>query len=175
IARLEGCSNIVGISGSDEKCQYLTEQLGFNHAINYKTEDVDEKLKESCPNGIDIYFDNVGGEISNTVIKQMNINSHVILCGQISVYNKDIPYPPPIPQEILEYIADKNITRERYTVLNYREKFPQTMMQLMEWLKNGLLKHPETVAEGLEQTGAAFVSMMKGGNLGKQIVHVADL
>ncbi|XP_070577534.1 prostaglandin reductase 2-like [Ptychodera flava] len=174
IARLEGCANVVGICGSDEKCQYLLQELGFSGAINYKTENVQERLLQTCPSGIDIYFDNVGGDLSTVVIKQMKPNSHIILCGQIALYNKDVPYPPPIPQDVLDYLQENNITRERYLVLQFREKFPEALIQLAKWVQAGKLKFPETIAEGIEQTGAAFISMMKGGNLGKQLVRVSD-
>ncbi|XP_013381512.1 prostaglandin reductase 2-like [Lingula anatina] len=175
IARLDGCSKIVGICGTNEKCNFLTTELGFDHAVNYKTENVSSRLEECCSGGIDIYFDNVGGEMSNTVIRQMNPNSHVILCGQISVYNKDVPYPPPLPEDIEQLLKTKNITRDRFLVLNYPEKFEAAIVQLVEWYMSGKLKVKETVTEGLENAGRAFVSMMNGGNIGKQIVHVSDI
>ncbi|XP_038055763.1 prostaglandin reductase 2-like [Patiria miniata] len=175
IARLEGCTNVVGICGSEEKCRYLTEELGFNHAINYKTEDVGERLRECCPKGVQVYFDNVGGSVSDAVIQQMTPDSHVILCGQISVYNTDLPYPPPIPEETQQALTEHNITRERFLVLNYIDQFPDAIEQLCVWYNKGEIKYKETVAEGLENAPFAFVSMMTGGNIGKQIVHVADL
>ncbi|XP_069117830.1 prostaglandin reductase 2-like isoform X2 [Argopecten irradians] len=173
IGKLEGCSRVVGICGSEEKCSFLTEELSFDSAINYKTQDVSSELQKLCPSGVDVYFDNVGGDLSNTVIKQMNTNSHVILCGQIAVYNKDVPYPPPIPDDIQRMITDKNITRDRYLVLNYQDKFESGMKQLVEWTVQGKIKVRETIEEGLENAGKAFVSMMKGGNIGKQLVRVA--
>ncbi|XP_019647968.1 PREDICTED: prostaglandin reductase 2-like isoform X2 [Branchiostoma belcheri] len=174
IARLEGAANIVGICGSEEKCRLLMEELGFDHAVNYRTDNVADRLKEACPRGVDSYFDNVGGEISETVIKQMNEGSHVILCGQISVYNKDVPYPPPLPQEVTDILKERNITRERFLIMNYLDKFEESGIQLAKWIQEGKLKVKETVVEGIEKTGEAFVSMMKGGNVGKMIVHVAD-
>ncbi|XP_053374179.1 prostaglandin reductase 2-like isoform X2 [Mercenaria mercenaria] len=110
VAKLLGAHRVVGICGSDSKCSYLTSELGFDAAINYKTENVPERLKEKCPEGISAYFDNVGGTLSEEVIKQMSQGSHVILCGQIAVYNKDLPYPPPISEEIQNIIKDRNIT-----------------------------------------------------------------
>ncbi|XP_033736145.1 prostaglandin reductase 2-like isoform X1 [Pecten maximus] len=174
IGKLEGCSRVVGICGSEEKCQFLTEELGYDSAINYKTKDVSSELQKLCPSGVDVYFDNVGGDLSNTVIKQMNTDSHVILCGQIAVYNKDVPYPPPIPEDVQRILTDKNITRDRYLVLNYPDKFESGMKQIVEWTVQGKLKVRETIEEGLQNAGKAFVSMMKGGNIGKQLVHVGD-
>ncbi|XP_076099939.1 prostaglandin reductase 2-like isoform X1 [Mytilus galloprovincialis] len=172
--RLKGCDKVIGICGSDEKCQYLTDELGFNGAINYKTQNIKDELSKHCPKGIDVYFDNVGGTISDQVIKQMNKDSHVILCGQISVYNKDVPYPPPIPEETQQCLQQNNITRERFLVLNYPEKFDESLKQIAEWLLSGKIKVKETVAEGLVNAGPAFVSMMRGGNIGKQLIHVAS-
>ena len=104
----------------------------------------------------------------------MNKDSHVVLCGQISVYNQDVPYPPPLPQEVENIVKDKNITRDRYMVLNYMEKFPDGKKQLEAWVREGRLKNRETFVEGLENTGRAFVAMMSGENIGKQVVRVAD-
>ena len=109
------------------------------------------------------------------VIRCMNPNSHIVLCGQISLYNKDIPYPPPIPDDVQEQLRIKNITRDRFLVLNYMEKFASAKEQLEAWVLEGKLKYRETIAKGLETTGYAFVSMMRGGNIGKQIVKVAQI
>ncbi len=102
----------------------------------------------------------------------MNKDSHVVLCGQISQYDKDLPYPPPIPDDITQILEQNNITRERYTVLNYPEKFQESLVQLEVWFKEGKLKNRETFAMGLENAGEAFVSMMTGKNVGKQIIQV---
>ncbi|XP_041353603.1 prostaglandin reductase 2-like [Gigantopelta aegis] len=174
IGKLEGCAKVVGICGTNEKCTILTEELGFDAAINYKTDDVSKRLQEVCPTGVDVYFDNVGGDVSNAVIKQMTESSHVILCGQISVYNKDVPYPPPLPQEVETIMKERHITRDRFLVLDYSEKFESALQILGTYLQEGKLKVKETISEGIENTGKAFVSMMKGGNIGKQVVHVAD-
>uniref|UniRef100_A0A3B3S853 Prostaglandin reductase 2 n=1 Tax=Paramormyrops kingsleyae TaxID=1676925 RepID=A0A3B3S853_9TELE len=151
IARLDGCSKVVGICGSDKKCQTLTSELGFSSAVNYRSADISAALKEHCPDGVDVYFDNVGGSISDAVIAQMNQNGHVILCGQISQYNKDVPYPPPLDAATQEILCRKNITRERFTVINYMDKFEAGLLQLL-----------------------AFHSVMSGGNIGKQIVKISD-
>uniref|UniRef100_A0A0B7BAV6 15-oxoprostaglandin 13-reductase n=1 Tax=Arion vulgaris TaxID=1028688 RepID=A0A0B7BAV6_9EUPU len=174
IAKLEGCGQVVGICGSDSKCACLTEELGFDSAINYKTEVVAEKLKELCPGGVDVYFDNVGGSISDDVIRLMNPDSYVVLCGQIAIYNKNLPYPPPVPDEISAILETKNITRKRFLVLTYQEKFESAFDKLLELHTTGKIKVKETIEMGLSNTGRAFVSMMKGGNLGKQLVKVTE-
>ncbi|XP_048342207.1 prostaglandin reductase 2-like [Sphaerodactylus townsendi] len=174
IGFLEGCSRVIGICGTNEKCLTLVSEMGFDAAINYKEENVLQRLRVLCPDGVDVYFDNVGGDISDAVIAHMNPNSHIILCGQISQYNKDVPYPPPLPPATEEIRKARNITRERFLVLNYMDKCPACTAQLCQWIKEGKLKVRETVVNGLENTGDAFVSMMSGGNIGKQIVHVSD-
>ncbi|XP_012579769.1 PREDICTED: prostaglandin reductase 2 isoform X2 [Condylura cristata] len=105
---------------------------------------------------------------------QMNQNSHIILCGQISQYNKDVPYPPPLPPAVEAIQKERNITRERFLVLNYKDKFEPGILQLSQWFKDGKLKIKETVINGLENMGAAFQSMMTGGNTGKQIVCISE-
>ncbi|XP_022528634.2 prostaglandin reductase 2 isoform X1 [Astyanax mexicanus] len=174
IGRLDGCERVFGICGSEEKCQALVSDLGFTAAVNYKKGDISKALRDSCPNGVDIYFDNVGGPISDTVISQMNNEGHVILCGQISQYNKDIPYPPPLSEQTQETLRSKNITRERFMVLNYMDKHEEGLLQLSQWVTTGQIKVLETVVNGIENMGVAFCSMMTGGNIGKQIVKIAD-
>ncbi|XP_036013551.1 prostaglandin reductase 2 isoform X2 [Mus musculus] len=174
IGHLLGCSRVVGICGTQEKCLFLTSELGFDAAVNYKTGNVAEQLREACPGGVDVYFDNVGGDISNAVISQMNENSHIILCGQISQYSNDVPYPPPLPPAVEAIRKERNITRERFTVLNYKDKFEPGILQLSQWFKEGKLKVKETMAKGLENMGVAFQSMMTGGNVGKQIVCISE-
>ncbi|XP_057714683.1 prostaglandin reductase 2 isoform X2 [Corythoichthys intestinalis] len=165
IGRLDGCSRVVGICGSEDKCKTLVEVLGFSGAIDYRRQDVAAGLRENCPDGIDIYFDNVGGE--------MNEGGHVILCGQISQYNKDVPYPPPLSQETQDNLRKKNITRERFMVLNYMSQAQDALCELGRLVASGQVKVLETIENGIENMGVAFCSMMKGGNLGKQIVKIS--
>ncbi|KAM9294413.1 prostaglandin reductase 2 [Gastrophryne carolinensis] len=172
IGRLLGCSRIIGICGTDEKCSVLISELDFDTAFNYKDPGLGERLSACCPDGVDIYFDNVGGDISDIVISQMKKNSHIILCGQISQYNKDVPYPPPLKPLTESILKDRNITRERFLVLNYADQHDSTILQLSEWMKAGKLKVKETIVHGIENTPGAFISMMKGGNIGKQIVQL---
>ncbi|VDD87193.1 unnamed protein product [Enterobius vermicularis] len=171
-ARLEGCTKVIGICGSDNKCQVLLEELGFDGAINYKKEAVLDGLKRLAPEGVDIYFDNVGGFVSDAVIAQMNHGGRVVLCGQISLYNTNLPYPFPIPKETAEIIAQKNIKREGFMVLAYRDDLDSTVAQLSAWLQEGKIKVKETIYEGLERAPQAFVDMMKGVNIGKMMVKV---
>ncbi|XP_040188559.1 prostaglandin reductase 2-like [Rana temporaria] len=172
IGHLLGCSHVIGICGTKEKCTFLTSELGFDEALNYKMPGLTYKLKACCPNGVDIYFDNVGGEISDTVISQMKKNSHLVLCGQISQYNKSPPFT--LDPQTETTLKERNIARELFLLLNYSDQFESATLQLSEWVRAGKLKAKETIVHGLENTAGAFLSMMKGGNIGKQIVQVAE-
>uniref|UniRef100_A0A8C5QZL9 15-oxoprostaglandin 13-reductase n=1 Tax=Leptobrachium leishanense TaxID=445787 RepID=A0A8C5QZL9_9ANUR len=174
IGRIMGCARVVGICGTDEKCSFLVNELGFDGALNYKKKYLAQKLKELCPNGVDIYFDNVGGTISDMVISQMNQNSHVVLCGQISQYNKDMCHPPPPAAQTEALLEERNITRDRFLLFNHTDQFDSSIQQLSKWLKEGKIKAQETITCGLENTPGAFLSMMTGGNTGKQIVQVSQ-
>ncbi|XP_071951667.1 prostaglandin reductase 2-like isoform X2 [Antedon mediterranea] len=173
ISKLEGCSRVVGICGSSEKCKFVAD-LGADDVINYKEGDLDQRLSEACPHGVDIYFDNVGGAISDAVISHMNDNSHVVLCGQIAMYNTDHEYPPPLSGEIQDLLCTRDITRERFLVLNYIERFQASILQLNKWYKMGKIKCRETVTHGLSKVPEAFIGMMSGRNIGKQIVCVSE-
>ncbi|KAK6044777.1 oxidoreductase, zinc-binding dehydrogenase family protein [Cooperia oncophora] len=140
IARLEGCTRVIGICGSEEKCRVLVSEFGFDGAINYRTDAIPEALSSLAPDGVDIYFDNVGGFISDAVIRNMNHGGRIVLCGQISVYNTDLPYPPPIPTQIAELIRSKNIQRERFLVLSYKDEMDAAVAQLSHWLQENKLK-----------------------------------
>ncbi|XP_050044434.1 prostaglandin reductase 2-like [Dermacentor andersoni] len=175
IAKLEGCKRVVGICGSDEKCDFLTKTLKFDAAINYKTQDVDKRLTVTCPDGIQVYFDNVGGPVSDAVIRHMTSDSNIVLCGQIALYNSSVHYPPPLSENILKIIKEKRISRDRFLVLQYQDKFDECLAHLKAWIKEGKLIARKTVERGLENAPRAFISMMNGGNIGKQVVMVSDL
>ncbi|CAD6195613.1 unnamed protein product [Caenorhabditis auriculariae] len=171
IARIEGCSKVIGICGSEAKCRVLREELGFDSAINYRAEPIGERLRVLAPEGVDIYWDNVGGFISDAVIQQMNENGRVVLCGQIAVYNTDLPYPPPIPHETAEMIQRRNIIRERFLVLTYKNEMDEAVEQLSRWLQENKIKIKETIYDGLSAAPQAFIDMMSGKNIGKMLIH----
>jgi NADPH-dependent curcumin reductase CurA len=170
IARIHGC-NVVGIAGSDKKTKYLVDELGFDKAINYRTAyDFKKKLREACPDGVDIYFDNVGGEISDDVLSLINNNARIVLCGQISFYNQShISTGPRIQQQLLTYSA----LMKGFLVSNYADLFEEGIGQLQFWLKEKKLKYAENIIEKLENTPKAFIGLFSGENLGKQIVKVS--
>jgi len=166
---------VVGICGTDEKCQLLKEQLKFSGSINYKSEDVGERLKELCPNGVDVYFDNVGGDVAEAVLNKMNENGRVVLCGQISSYNSDEEYPQVLSADTASYVKKMNIQREAFVSLVHSDKFKRVRSDLHRMKQDGKIKVLETVHQGLEKMPYAFCSMMKGANIGKQVIKVADL
>jgi len=171
IAKIVKC-RVIGIAGSDEKIAYL-KSLGFDDAINYKTTpDIKQELKRVCPKGIDVYFDNVGGPISDAVHFNLNIHARISLCGQISAYNEDsLPLGPRLDWLLITKAIKKQgfiISRE------YSHRFPEGVDALTKWFNEGKLKADETITEGLENTAKAFIEMLKGANTGKAVVHVSD-
>ncbi|MDQ0219087.1 NADP-dependent oxidoreductase [Peribacillus cavernae] len=171
IARIKG-ARVVGIAGSDEKINYLKEELGFDEAINYKTTDnLKEALRKACPDGVDVYFDNVGGEITDAVFTQLNKFARIPLCGAISSYNLDGPDVGPRVQSAM---IKTSALMKGYTIGDYAPRFKEASEYLGGWLQEGKLKYEETIVEGFENTPDAFLGLFKGTNKGKQLVKVAD-
>jgi len=172
IAKIKGC-RVVGTAGSDEKNRYLREELGVDATINYKKPEggMLPALKSACPNGIDVYFDNVGGEVSDAVMPLINNGARIIICGQISMYNSDKPDPGPRPQP---YLLVNSALMRGFIITQYVSRFAEGVTQMAQWMAEGKLKYAETVVDGFENTPQAFIGLFKGENLGKQIVKVAD-
>jgi NADPH-dependent curcumin reductase CurA len=168
IAKLKGC-RVVGTAGSDEKVRYLKDELGVDAALNYKTSDLRESLKEACPKGVDVYFDNVGGEVSDTIMPLLRHGARIVICGQISVYNQDHPNTGPRPQG---YLLINSARMQGFIITDYTRRFPEGIKQMAQWLAEGKLKYAESVVEGFENTPQAFIGLFTGENLGKQIVKV---
>jgi NADPH:quinone reductase len=171
IAKLKGC-RVVGIAGADEKCAFLTNDLGFDAAINYKTTpNLHKALKEACPNGIDVYFDNVGGEVTDTVMSLINFQSRTVICGQISQYNLENPEMGP---RILGHLLRTSSLVKGFIVGDYAEHNKEGYVNLSQWVRDGKIQYRENVVEGFENTVQAFLGLFRGENLGKQLVKVAD-
>lgn len=169
IAKLKGC-RVVGIAGSDEKNRYLTEELGLDAAINYKTtNDMLGALNTACPNGIDIYFDNVGGAVSDAVYPLINDKARIVICGQISIYNADKMDVGLRPQP---FMLIHSAIMQGFIITQFAPRFMEGITQLAQWFVSGQLKHAETITEGFENTPKAFIGLFAGENLGKQIVKV---
>lgn len=171
IAKINGC-RVVGTAGSDEKIAWLVDDLGFDAALNYKTtEDYSEALRERCPDGIDCYFDNVGGEITDAVFPLLNLRARVAVCGQISSYNKsDFTETGP---RLLRYLIAKRARVEGFLVLDYAHRTAEALPRMARWLREGKLVNRETVYDGLERAPEAFIGMMRGDTIGKTVVKVA--
>ena len=169
IAKIKGC-RVVGIAGSDEKNRYLREELGVDAVINYKTDDIRGALTEACPKGVDIYFDNVGGDVSDAVITQIRHGARIIICGQISIYNLDKPDVGPRTQP---YLLINSAFMKGFIITDYAPRFVEGVMQMAQWLGAGKLKYAESIVEGFDNTPQAFIGLFTGENLGKQLVKVA--
>jgi NADPH-dependent curcumin reductase CurA len=172
IAKIHGC-RVVGIAGGADKIRWITDELGFDAAFNYKTEtSYLEKLKELSPTGIDCYYDNVGGAITDAVFPLMNPHGRVAICGQISLYNLE---KPESGARLLPLVLVRTLTVKGFLVFQYADRYAEAMPHLAKWLHEGRLKYRETVAEGIENAVSAFLGMLRGENIGKQLVRVSNL
>jgi len=168
IAAIYGC-RVVGITGSDEKVERLKTEFRFDEVINYKTStDLKQSIAQACPHGVDVYFDNVGGEISDAVFSFLNFQARIPVCGQISLYNCAVM---PSGPRILPQLLSRSAMAQGYIVSNYQNRFGEGFQQLIRWLKEGKLKYPETIIKGFDQLPAAFIGLFKGENIGKMIVE----
>jgi NADPH:quinone reductase len=168
IAKIQGC-RVIGIAGSDEKITLLKNEFGFDEAINYKTTpDIKKTIADLCPNGVDIYFDNVGGEISDAVISNINFNARIPLCGQISLYNST---EPPVGPRLQPMLLTRSVLMQGFIISNYQNRFIEGRQHLAHWVKEGKLKFTETIVKGFNQLPAALLGLFKGENTGKMIVE----
>jgi NADPH:quinone reductase len=168
IAKIKG-TRAVGIAGSQEKCQFLTEELGFDAAVNYKDEDFYNQLKAATPDGVDVYFDNVGGVVSDKVMLRINTKARIPLCGQIALYNlKKLDVGP----RMQSFLVINSALMQGFIVTDYQDRFNEGMKELTQWLKSGHLKYRETIVEGFENIPNAFLGLFKGENIGKYLVKI---
>lgn len=168
IAKIKGCK-VIGFAGSDEKCEWLAKEIGFDHVINYKKGNVAEQLKKAAPDGVDCYFDNVGGEISNAVLYQMRDYGRIAVCGAISVYNKKLSEWPKVPVPEVAFIT-KQLTMKGFLIWVYANRWMEGITKVKEWIVGGKIKYHETVTDGFENTPQALIDMLQGKNTGKAIV-----
>ncbi len=171
IAKIKGC-RVVGIAGTDDKVDWLVNELGFDAAFNYKTTDnYVAKLRELCPQGVDVYFDNVGGAITDAVLLSLNTKARISICGQISQYNLEKPEMGP---RLWGLLLTKQAKAEGFLVFQFADRYAEGMQQMAEWIKQGKIKYHEEFTEGIASTPRAFIAMLQGQNTGKQLVKVAD-
>lgn len=171
IAKLNGC-RVVGFAGTDEKTRWLTDELGVDAAINYKTTDeYQAALSDAAPGGVDVYFDNVGGPITDAVFTQLNLDATVAVCGQIAHYNAEAT--PTGPRKLPQLIAPR-ATVQGLLVGDFASRFAAATAQLGEWVADGKLTHRESIVEGLSNAPEAFLGLFAGDNIGKQVVQITD-
>jgi NADPH-dependent curcumin reductase CurA len=168
LARIWGAGTVVGIAGSAEKCAWLVDDLGFDHAIDYRTEDVAARIRATCPSGIDIYFDNVGGDILDACLASLAMKARVVLCGAISQYNEDHPVGP---RNYLQLIV-KRARMEGFLILDYLDRFADAQIEMAGWVMEGRIQHREHVVDGLDHAAEALNLLFSGGNTGKVVVAV---
>ncbi|NKB98348.1 MAG: zinc-binding dehydrogenase [Pseudomonadales bacterium] len=169
IAKIKGCT-VFGMAGSDEKCKWLIDELGFDGAINYKTQNVADELDRLCPKGINIYFDNVGGEILDICLARIAMNARIVICGGISRYNAEGPIPGPKNYFNLVF---RRARMEGFIVLDYAARFPEAVAEMRGWMNSGQLKQSTTVVNGFEQLPKALIQLFEGFNTGKLMVKTS--
>ena len=169
IARLKGASQVIGSAGSDEKVRLLTEKYGFHTAFNYKSASVGEQLKEAAPDGIDLYFDNVGGDHLEAAIARLNTHGRAVICGMIAQYNAT--EPPAAPRN-LALVIGKRLRLQGMLVADHTDLQQQFVEEVSGWIRSGELVYDETVVEGIDQAVDAFLGMLAGRNTGKMIVSL---
>ena len=170
IAKIKGC-RVVGIAGGAEKCRYLTDELGFDAGIDYKSEDVAARLRRTCPQGIDVFFDNVGGEILDAALSRLAFHGRVVLCGAISRYNDTDQTPG--PKNYLSLLIQRG-RMEGFIILDFMSRAGEAVAALAGWLREGRLKDRVDVQHGLENAPSALARLFRGENRGKQLVKIAD-
>ena len=170
IARKKGC-RVVGMAGSDDKCRWLKEELGFDEVINYKTcGDFETAIRQACPEGVDVYFDNVGGEILDAALLCLNKFARVAVCGWISTYN--VPDAPG-PANLWQLVA-QSVTIQGFVVIDYMDRFGEGIAQLAEWVMAGDIKFKEEVVDGLDNILPAFLKLFDGSNQGKLLIRIPE-
>ena len=168
IAKLKGC-RVVGIAGGPDKCKFLVDELGFDAAIDYKNEDVKKGLKQACPNGVDVFFDNVGGDILNDVLTQINLRARIVICGAISQYNNTTAVKG--PSNYLSLLVNR-ARMEGIVVFDNIKEYPTAMQDIAGWIQSGDIKVKDHIVEGIETFPDTLMMLFKGENFGKLVLKV---
>jgi NADPH-dependent curcumin reductase CurA len=170
IAKIKGC-RVIGIAGGKAKCDYLVEELGFDAAIDYKSQDVKKSLRAHCPKGVDVYFDNVGGDILDAVLTQLARNARIVICGAISQYNSTTGVKG--PSNYMTLLVQR-ASMTGMVVFDYADRYPLAMQAMAEWIAAGKLKTREDIVNGIEKFPDTLLKLFKGENFGKLVLKVAD-
>ena len=170
IARIKGC-HAVGVAGTDEKCRWIVDELGFDSAINYKTENVVKALGQHCPDGVDVYFDNVGGDVLQAALFRMNRGGRMVCCGVVSQY--DTANPMPGPHGLPGLLVVRRLRMEGFIVMDYDDRREQADTDLAGWVADGSLKYKVDIIDGLENAPKALIGLLHGENTGKRMIRVS--
>lgn len=170
IAKIKGC-HVVGIAGGEDKCKFLVDELGFDAAIDYKSEDVKKALKQTCPKGVDVFFDNVGGDILDDVLTQINMRARIVICGAISQYNNKTAVKG--PSNYLSLLVNR-ARMEGIVVFDNVNEYPKAMQEIGGWIQQGKLKPKEHIVEGIETFPDTLMMLFNGKNFGKLVLKVGD-
>ena len=170
ISKIMGCRT-VGLAGTPEKIDYIVNELGFDAGINYKTENLNSALAAACPLGIDVYFDNVGGVVTDAVFEQLSVGARISICGSISQYNLDEPEPGP---RNLGLLVRKQARAEGFLVSQFSNRYEEGRQRIAGWMKEGRIRYKEDVVQGLENAPRALIGLMHGENFGKLLVKVSE-
>lgn len=170
IARIKGC-RVVGIAGGPEKCQWLKDVAKFDDVIDYKNENVDERIAETCPNKVDVFFDNVGGDILEAALNHINMKARVVLCGGISAYNATEPQPG--PTNIMNLVIMR-ARMEGFIVIDYMHRAGEAIAEMMPWIQSGELHYQIDLQEGFDNIPDTLQRLFTGQNIGKQLLKIAD-
>ena len=174
IARIKGC-RVVGVAGAKEKCDYVVDELGFDACVSHKSDELTAHLKTACPDGIDVYFENVGGKVFDAVLPLLNPFARVPICGRIASYN--LTGPPPGPDQtakLMGLVLVRRLMIRGFIVFDHAERIPDFLRDVSAWIRSGELKYREDVVEGLENAVSAFQGLLQGRNFGKLLVRVSD-
>lgn len=175
IAKLKGCQ-VTGIAGGAEKCRFVTEELGFDACLDRRSNDLPQQLAEACPNGIDVYFENVGGAVFDAVLPLLNVNARIPVCGMIAHYNDTVlPDGPDRLGLLTRTLLVKRIKMQGFIIFDdYGHRYNEFFSQMMTWVKEGKVKFREDLVDGLENAPQAFIGLLEGRNFGKLVIQVAN-
>lgn len=170
IARLRGCRT-VGIAGGEQKAVLCRDEFGFDAAIDYKSEELDAALARACPDGVDVYFDNTSGRISDAVLKKLNVGARVVICGTASIASWD-----PLPQgpRVERHLLVKRARMQGFIVLDYARRYGEARQQLAQWVREGKIRYREEILDGIEHAPDAIAGLYRGENLGKRLIRLTD-
>jgi len=171
IAKIKGAGRVVGIAGGAEKCQWVVKELGFDACVDYKGGDLKESLRQQCPKGVDLYFDNVGGDILDTVLTRLAMHARIVICGAISQYNNTTPMKG--PSNYMSLLVNR-ARMQGMVVFDYASRYGEAAREMAGWMQQGKLKHREDIVEGLETFPETLGKLFRGENFGKLVLKVAE-